>query len=181
MVNNTNKVVALNYYKEYSDINEEVSNLKLSKTQSKIKKLPNSELLLEVTKSVAKSMHTGGLVVADMCKTIDNYMDKNGWINLSNNRSEENMKSFELEEKWINTVKSNYDFICAYTLVEERNSIWIVIKDSSFNFKKIYLKSAREFREKNNCEFNLIIFEEEQRLEVEEQLKYMDKGEVFNG
>jgi len=79
------------------------------------------------------------------------------------------------EKEFINTIKSNDDFVCAYTLEEEINTVWIIIKEAVFKFKKKYLQSAREFREENLYNFNVVIFDEEQLDEIKEQLKYIGK------
>ena len=46
--------------------------------------------------------------------------------------------------------------------------------------KKVYLQSAREFKEENDCDFDIIIFDKKQLLNVEEQIKYMGPHEVIS-
>lgn len=176
MVNNINKVVYFNVHEEYNYISEEEKS-NLGHTQKRLKSMANNELLLDVTKTVARAMEKGMPVVGEMCRTINQHYS-DGWMSFSNSKSEERMAEFNMEIKFINTIKLNEDFVCAYVLKEEINTIWVIIKDSTFKFKKKYLQHARVFRENNKSEFNLIVFEEEQLDEIQLQLNYVEGYEV---
>lgn len=90
------------------------------------------------------------------------------------------MEKYKWERMFVNSVISNNDFKKAYILEEEKNTIWFVIDNFQFKYKKVYLQSAREFKEENDCDFDIIIFDKKQLLNVEEQIKYMGPHEVIS-
>lgn len=148
----------------------------LEKAQQKLKEMPNSMLPQEMLKATVRAMTLGKPVVEEVCEIVNKCPD--GWISFNDDKGKSAMNKFEYELKFIEDIKSNDDFIEAYMVREEINSIWIIIKDASFQFNKKYLKCAREFKKNNNCEFNIVIFDESQIDEVKEQLKYYDDYEV---
>ena len=180
MGNTLEKVVDSNDYKEYTysddcDI--------LRKTQDLLGMSSEDKLLLKITQISAKCDYEGGFVTPPICtaitaykKAITPYVGRR--MSSYTIHGERKMKKYELENKFIDTIFSNEDFNRAYILEEEKVVIWIVINDYKFKYKKVYLKSAREFKERNNCDFDIVIFDKKQLLHIEEQLKYMGECEV---
>jgi predicted transcriptional regulator len=85
-----------------------------------------------------------------------------------------------LEKQFINHIQNYGDFVCAYILKEDKNVIWIVIKDAKYEYNVKYLRSERQFKKNNNCDFETIIFSEDEIEEIKEQLKYMGEYEYIN-
>ena len=91
-------------------------------------------------------------------------------------------EKYILEKEFINTIKGNDDFVCAYIVEEDKNLniIWIVIKDARFENNIKYFHSERAFRQTNNCNIETIILDESEIDEIQEELKYIDKYELVN-
>lgn len=153
---------------EYINLNEKNH---LKRAQQKLKTMPNSKLPQEMLKATVAAMLRGTHVVEDVCSVVNQFPD--GWISFSDIKGKDNMGKFHFELKFIKSLEVNDDFIKAYVFKEDKNTIWILIKDSSFDFNKNYLKYAREFKKNNECDFDIVIFDEDEMDELEEQLKYI--------
>ena len=105
--------------------------------------------------------------ITEVCETV------NGWIAFEN-KEKDSINMFINETKFIDEIKENDDFVNAYIVQEDVCTIILIIKDAIFTQNKKYLRYAREFKELNNCEFNLSIFDLDDLDEVEEQLSYMN-------
>lgn len=171
MGNTLNKVV--NFYSyEYTFNN---GNDILRKTQELLKKSKEDKILLDITKTSLECDSKGDFSTIPICKIINKYKsESDDWIAFSNDLCEENMSKYKLEEMFINLININKEFIKSYIVEEEINTVWIVVNELDFELTKKYIKTAREFKEKNNCDFNIVMFEEDEIEDIEEQLKYID-------
>lgn len=169
------EVVNINDYNEYKYSNE---NDILRETQKMLRNSVEDALLLKITQLSAKCDYEGEFSTPPICKLIKNY--KSGiWVPFSNALSEGEMDKYKFEKLFIESIKSSSDFITAYFLTEEINTIWLVIKEFTFEANENYFKIARNFKNNNNCDFNLVIFEEDELEEVKEEIKYFDGYEEF--
>lgn len=175
MGNTLSNAVNFSEYKAYTCINE---NDILSDTQARLKE-SDDKLLLEITKISARCDHNSTESTTPICKAIREHK-KNEWVSFSSIEDEENMEKYIYEKKFVNLIKSNEDFIRAYILEEEKNTIWVVINDFAFKYKKIYLQEAREFKEKNDCEFDMFIFDKKQLDNIDKQLNFMGEYEIID-
>ena len=176
MGNTLKKVVNLNDYKEYTYSSD---NDILRNTQWLLNKSSEDKLLLKITQISAKCDYEGGYSTPPICEAIKNYKQEKRMSSYTI-LGEKEMEKYKWERMFVNSVISNNDFKKAYILEEEKNTIWFVIDNFQFKYKKVYLQSAREFKEENDCDFDIIIFDKKQLLNVEEQIKYMGPHEVIS-
>lgn len=89
------------------------------------------------------------------------------------------MNKYIKEKEFINSIKTNDDFVCSYVLTEDSNVIWIVIKDARYEFNVKYIRSKRQFETINNCKFEIILFSDDEIEGINEQLMYMGEFEYI--
>lgn len=171
MVNNLNKVVNIHEYNSYTSINE---NDILSDTQSRLKKDPSTynKLLLEITKISARCDHINKGSTKHICEAIRKHK-KDDWLSFPSIKDEEDMGNYIYEKKFVNLIKSNEDFIRAYIVEEEKINIWIIIKESTFEYNEKYLSAKNEFLSDKKTNFDILIFDEDDIEEIEEELIYI--------
>jgi hypothetical protein len=90
------------------------------------------------------------------------------------------LNEYKLEKQFIKHIQNYGDFVCAYILREDKNVIWIVIKNARYEYNVKYLRSERQFKKNNSCDFETIIFSEDEIEEIKEQLKYMGEYQYVN-
>lgn len=170
MGNTLERVVNFNEYKAYTCINEDDI---LSDTQSRLKE-EDDKLLLEITKISAKCDFNNIGSTRPICEAIREHKKKD-WITFSNIENEVNMKEYVNETLFIESIKSNEDFIRAYIVEEEKNNIWILIQESTFEYNKKYLEYKNKFQLQNSeADFNITIFDEDELEDLEEELSYKE-------
>lgn len=155
--------------REHSSINNTQRIIK-DITASKYAKKDLEKLFGMTGQDQVKAWCTG----EDLSRLLNNTFSK--WEHSSNNSIEEACSVDNFKKDILNFVKlieKENDYISSYVINEGVYSVWIVIKNSTFKENKKYLKSAREYKKEFNCEFELIIFDLEQKEEVLEQLKYI--------
>lgn len=171
---NGNNINKLREFTSVNTTNEILNNKKLDNANSAELK----DLIMRIKKSRVKAAVSGHVdFKMDFDMTVFEWNQDSLKISgeyCMNSKLEE----FPKEREFLNSVENNDDFCLGIILKDDVNSIWIVIKDSSFQFNKKYLKCAREFKEYNKCEFDLLIFDEEEIEEVKEQISFIKNYEV---
>lgn len=178
MGNTLRKVENINDYNDYNEYKYSNENDILRETQKLLRNDCEDALLLKITQLSAKCDYEGKFSTPPICKLIRNYKSEI-WIPFSNDLSEGEMDKYKFEKLFIERIKNSSDFITAYFLTEEINTIWLVIKEFTFEANENYFKIARSFKNNNNCDFNLVLFEKDELEEVKEEIKYFDEYEEF--
>lgn len=167
-----------NYNEDSTDIVKAQKKLRGIKegsyTESAVRRLPDKML-----KSLIEAISKNAEVVPSVCNTIEDWSYSASLSIIK----EDNMDILDNIKLFISELKSETDFIKAYTFKNEKiESVWIIVCSADYETSKKYMKKVREFQnidDINECEF--LIFDQEEEEEVLEQISYISrKYEVYS-
>ena len=156
--------------------NSQKSNL-LKDTQCKLKSIKNGEYDIETVRLLPeKILNSMVKSIFEGLPPLDNVCSEIQWlISPSESNDEEvNMEKFDWQVKLIKQLQAQDDFIKAYIFNETNQvNLWIVIAETGLDKNLKYIKLCREYECKYNCDFSIILFEEDEEKEILEQISFI--------